>query len=174
MRWKRRNDASEILGADVSGLGGQPDAGSFAECGNCRECFYHALERGVFGLFGDAPDVVDDYVRMKVGGETHGLVRGEDAALEVVGVVVPAARGEGHGGNAEIQVGQQFVEFAESCAREVAGAEFKAGVDLDAGGAEPRGRYESLPQRLPETAGLDSDFDDHEGKSREQGAGSGE
>jgi hypothetical protein len=31
-----------------------------------------------------------------------------------------------------------------------------------------------LPQRLAEAAGLNSDFDGHEGCSRERGAGSGE
>jgi hypothetical protein len=36
-----------------------------------------------------------------------------------------------------------------------------AGVDFDAICAQPRGRVESLAERLLEAAGLDSDFNDH-------------
>jgi hypothetical protein len=51
------------------------------------------------------------------------------------------------------------MEFAESGARNIAGPHFGAGVDFNAGGAEPRGSLQGEPDGLPETSRLDSDFE---------------
>jgi hypothetical protein len=44
-----------------------------------------------------------------------------------------------------------------------------AGIYLDANCSKACGSVESLAERLPEAAGLDSDFNDHEGRIRDAG-----
>ena len=61
------------------------------------------------------------------------------------------------------------MEFAEAGARNVAWAQFVAGIDLDSGCAQARGSLQGQPNGLPETSRLDSDFDGwHDGINRRE------
>ena len=87
------------------------------------------------------------------------------------GDVVSAARRKRDGRNAQAPIIQQLVKFSQSGLRHVGRSQFGAGIDLHAGRPEPRGRRQRLPNRLPKTSSLNSDFNGWHGRSGERGAG---
>ena len=102
----------------------------------------------VSGFFGDSADLVDHYIAAQIVRHLHRLLGAVDPFLKQFGRVVAESSRKVDGGNAQVQIGDQFPKMPYGGPRHVRRPQLSSPVDFDAVGSQSGGGNECCLERL--------------------------